>query len=134
MSHTSEQSLQQLAKSLAKIRIKLKNVEIDFEGTEDYIRNDLPNLFELICIYASTFDDTESEFEEAGDRLLSKLSDRKSNLDFFQLINCSHFSKFSIQREYEVSKSSQGAGFLTCFHTGLYKASYNSRAISTNPA
>ncbi len=64
----------------------------------------------------------------------SNISDRKSNLDFFQLINCSHFSKFSIQREYEVSKSSQGAGFLTCFHTGLYKASYNSRAISTNPA
>lgn len=55
---------EQFVKSLSKMRIKLGVIEIDFEGTEDYIRNELPNLFELICTYAPTPNDVESEYEE----------------------------------------------------------------------
>jgi hypothetical protein len=40
---------------VSKIRVKFGNIEIDFEGTEKYIRDDLPSLLELIftCSVAS---------------------------------------------------------------------------------
>lgn len=40
------------AQSVSKIKIKLENIAIDFEGSEDYIRSDLPNLLEILCTYA----------------------------------------------------------------------------------
>ncbi|MEA5477986.1 hypothetical protein VB774_10185 [Pseudanabaena galeata UHCC 0370] len=36
----------------SKIRIKLGEIELEFEGTEQYIRSDLPNLLEQICTYS----------------------------------------------------------------------------------
>lgn len=52
-------------KLLSKIKIKLGNIELDFEGTEEYIRGDLPSLLELICAYSATANDVDHETEEA---------------------------------------------------------------------
>lgn len=41
----------------SRIKVKLGNIEIDFEGTEEYIRSDLPKLLELIYTYSSELED-----------------------------------------------------------------------------
>jgi hypothetical protein len=60
--------LNQPSLSVSKIRIKLGNIEIDFEGTEEYIRGDLPSLLELICTYSVTSENSleaDIDVEEA---------------------------------------------------------------------
>jgi LytS/YehU family sensor histidine kinase len=52
-------------KPISKIKIKLGNIELDFEGTEEYIRSDLPSLLELICTYSATASNVESDTEES---------------------------------------------------------------------
>jgi len=56
--------LNQSPLSVSKIRIKLGNIEIDFEGTEEYIRGDLPSLLELICTYSvATENSSEADID-----------------------------------------------------------------------
>jgi hypothetical protein len=58
--------------SISKIKIKLENIAIDFEGSEEYIRSDLPNLLELLCTYAVPLANEtkiESDAEEAEELL-----------------------------------------------------------------
>jgi|GEM_PF-2116375 hypothetical protein len=52
-------------KLISRMKIKLGNIELDFEGTEEYIQNDLPSLLELIFTYYATVNDAEPETEEA---------------------------------------------------------------------
>lgn len=58
---------------ISKIKVKLGDIEIDFEGTEEYIRNDLPNLLELVFTYsASNSNDLESDTDcEESEELLA---------------------------------------------------------------
>jgi hypothetical protein len=46
---------------MSKIRIKVGNTEIEFEGSEDYMRQELPALIELLTESATTDDDDETE-------------------------------------------------------------------------
>jgi len=48
---------------MSKIRIKVGNAEIEFEGSEDYMRQELPALIELLTESATTDDDDETEDE-----------------------------------------------------------------------
>jgi hypothetical protein len=49
-----------------------------------------------------------------------------NNFDFLKLrCACPTYTPIPLH-SYTPTEASQGAGFLTCFHTGLYKASYNS--------
>lgn len=35
--------------NMSKIKLKVGSVEVEFEGSEDYIKDELPNLVELLC-------------------------------------------------------------------------------------
>lgn len=64
----NDQALQRISK----INLKLGSLEIDFEGTEEYIRNDLPSLLGLMCEYFTlerNSANSETSFEEAEELL-----------------------------------------------------------------
>lgn len=60
--------LNQSSQSVSKIRIKLGDIEVDFEGSEEYVRDDLPSLLELICTYSMPVEngsEADMDVEEA---------------------------------------------------------------------
>lgn len=48
----------------SKIRVKIGAIEIEYEGTEEFIKNNLPNLLELLLYFSPEDEFVESEEKE----------------------------------------------------------------------
>ena len=62
--------------SMSKIRLKVGSVEVEFEGSEDYMKDQLPGLIELLCSNASNEGDAvsvEDELPPSPDASTSKI-------------------------------------------------------------
>ncbi|MGD1903065.1 MAG: hypothetical protein ACFB9N_12600 [Geitlerinemataceae cyanobacterium] len=96
----------------SKIKIKLGNIELDFEGTEEYIRDDLPQLLDLILKYSGSeilpSDDDESEEEEL-------IPDNNSGSAKIQMTTTSIATKLNVKKGTQLVLAA-------CAHISLVKS------------
>lgn len=67
------------SESMSKIKLKVGSVEIDFEGSEEYIKGQLPALVELLC--ANAPNDEEEETASNNDVLPPSGDSSKQKLE-----------------------------------------------------
>ena len=65
----------------SKIRIKVGSTEIEFEGSEDYMRQELPALVELLSEIASTDVDEDADENEAAELVQASGDPNKQRLE-----------------------------------------------------